>query len=168
MKKLVTGFAALGALAAAAFTPAFAAERGLTQQQGLWTFDFANEKVCRFIEVTTNGTIPGVGAGTVVKVVNTDNTSESFFLPPGFTNPNEAIYSALLQACDHADDNHGGASFQGGDFHGKSYVISVTGTPAPGLLPTVFGGVVGNLPTIGTPNAGFPGFIISVKVKTNN
>ncbi len=180
MKKVVTGFLAASALAASALAPAFAVERGLTQAQGLWTFDFGNEKVCKYIQVTAgafpNAQIDAVGAVggvTEVKVVNTDNTSETFYLLSIFQNSNEAIYKALLAACDHADDNHGGGfqsgGFQsGGDFHGKSYVISVTGTPAAGLLPAVFGGVVGNLPTVGTPNAGFPGFIISVKVKTNS
>ncbi len=96
-----------------------------------------------------------------------------------FRNPNEAIYKALIAACDHADDNHEKG------FHKKSYLISVTGTApgnvtpavvrtntntpaAGGLLPANFGGVVGNLPTAGTPNAGTPGFIISVTVPTNN
>ncbi len=174
MKKIAAGILSATVLAAA-FSPALAQERGLSQKQGLWTFDFANEKVCKFIQVTAGnfpnqhtGLSPDPAAVTEVKVVNTDNTSETIYLPAGFLNSNEAIYKALLAACDHADDNHSGASFQGGDWHAKSYVISVTGTPAPGLLPAVFGGVVGNLPTVGTPNAGFPGFIISVKVKTNN
>ncbi len=168
MKKIATGLLAASVLSAAALAPAFAVERGLTQAQGLWTFDFANEKVCRAIEVdtgVTTGVTGGTGAlaasVTKIRVVNTDKTSETIYLPAGFLNPNEAIYKALLQACDHADDNHG-------DFHQKSYVISVTGTSATGLLPAVFGGVVGNLPTAGAANAGTTGYIVSVKVRTNS
>ncbi len=165
MKKIVTGLLAASALTAA-FAPALANER-MTSQQGVWTYDFANEKVCRAIQVTAGSFTQGTGAAAVtgvtqVKVINTDNTSETLVLPATFTNANEAIYKALLAACDHADDNHQG------DLHKKSYVISVTGTSATGLLPAVFGGVVGNLPTAGSPNAGTPGFIISVKVKTDN
>ncbi len=162
MKKIVTGSLAASALAASAFAPAFAGVRGTTSQQGLWTFDFANEKMCRSITVTAGSTaVAGVGV-TTVRVANTDNTSETFVLSETFTNANEAIYKALIAACDHADDN----SSLG--FHKKFYIISVTGTSAAGLLPAVFGGVVGNLPTAGTPNAGTPGFIISVTVPTNN
>ncbi len=157
MKKIITGLLAASALA----TPAFADER-IASAQGLWTFDFANEKVCRAIEVDTGAfTLGGVTYATKVRVVNTDKTSESIYLPATFSNPNEAIYKALLQACDHADEN------SKGDFHQKSYLINVTGTGAAGILPAVFGGVVGNLPTTGE-NAGTNGFIISVKVKTNN
>ncbi len=159
MKKIVTGFLAASALAA----PAFADER-IASAQGLWTFDFANEKVCRAIEVDTGAfTIGGVTYATKVRVVNTDKTSESIYLLPAtFSNSSEAIYKALLQACDHADEN------AKGDFHQKSYLINVTANGAAGVLPAVFGGVVGNLPTTGDSNAGTNGFIISVKVKTNN
>ncbi len=171
MKKFVMGFVAVSALAASTVTPASAG--GTTQAQGLWTFDFANEKVCRSITVTAGANTIGGGAGSqvtqgvgaaTVRVVNTDNTSEFFVLAPGFLNPNEAIYKALIAACDHADDN----SAKG--FHHKSYLISVTGTgsAAAGALPANFGGVVGNLPTAGTPNAGTPGFILSITVPTNN
>ncbi len=169
MKKFVMGILSASALAASAVTPASAG--GTTQAQGLWTFDFANEKVCRSITVTAGNASQGGGAGSqvangvgvvTVRVVNTDKTSETFLLFQDFRNPNEAIYKALIAACDHADDN----SAKG--FHHKSYLISVTGTSAAGLLAANFGGVVGNLPTAGTPNAGTPGFIISVTVPTNN
>ncbi len=157
MKKIVTGFLAASALAAPAF-----ADKRIASGQGLWTFDFANEKVCQAIEMTEGAfTVGGVTYATKVRVVNTDHTSESIYLPAGFANSDEPV-KALIAACDHANDH------SKGELHRKPYLITVTSTPGAGHFPAVFGGVVGNLPTTGDSNAGTNGFVISVKVKTNN